>query len=316
MDEVKEKMRLLHYSIHTERSYCDWIKRYIVFHKMSSRSDLSNGEVKIEQFLTHLAINRNIAPATQNQAMNALVFFYKKVLKAPLTKEINAIRANAKINIPVVLTRDEVRQIVDVMEGVPQLIVKLLYGCGLRVMEAVRLRSQDIDYQMLQISIRSGKGAKDRFSTFPASIIPLLNNHLSKVKIIHDQDLREGYGSVYLPYALSRKYPNAEKQFNWQYVFPSRNLSTDARSGKVRRHHVDPSMVNKAIKSAVRKLEINKNVSAHTFRHSFATHLLERGTDIRTIQALLGHKDVSTTMIYTHVLAQGGHGVLSPLDDL
>lgn len=202
------------------------------------------------------------------------------------------------------------------MDGVPQIIVKLLYGSGLRVMEAVRLRSQDIDYDMLQISVRSGKGAKDRFSTFPAAIIPILNNHLVRVKTLHDKDLREGYGCVYLPYALSRKYSNAAKQFNWQYVFPSTKLSTDPRSGEVRRHHVDPSMVNKAIKTAVRKLEINKKISAHTFRHSFATHLLERGTDIRTIQALLGHKDVSTTMIYTHVLQQGGHGVLSPLDDL
>lgn len=183
-------------------------------------------------------------------------------------------------------------------------------------MEAVRLRVQDIDYNMKQISVRSGKGGKDRYSAFPTSIIPLLDNHLSKVKLIHEQDLAQGYGSVYLPYRLARTYPHAEKDFNWQYVFPSRKLSKDPRSGKTRRHHVDPSVVNKAIKSAVKRLAIRKKVSAHTFRHSFATHLLERGTDIRTIQALLGHKDIAMTMVYTHVLQQGGHGVVSPLDDL
>jgi len=316
LEEVKDVMRLKHYSIHTERSYCDWIKRFVIYHKMSSRQDLEKGEQKIEQFLTDLAVNKHIAPATQNQAMNALVFLYKKVLKVPLTKEINAVRAPKKLNIPTVMTRDEVRQVITIMEGVPQLIVKILYGSGLRVMETVRLRVHDIDYRMKQISVRSGKGAKDRITTFPESIIPLLENHLAKVKMLHEQDISQGYGAVYLPYALARKYPNAAKEFNWQYVFPSRNLSKDPRSGKTRRHHVDPSVVNKAIKSAVKKIGIKKRISAHTFRHSFATHLLERGTDIRTIQALLGHKDVSTTMMYTHVLQQGGHGVLSPLDDL
>lgn len=316
LDEVRDVMRLKHYSIHTERSYCDWIKRFVAYHKMSSRQDLKNGEKKIEQFLTYLAVETNIAPATQNQAMNALVFLYKKVLKIPLTEEINAVRAPKRINIPVVMTRDEVRQVIAIMEGVPQLIVKILYGSGLRIMETVRLRIQDIDYNMKQISVRSGKGAKDRITTFPESIIPLLENHLVKVKIVHVQDVARGFGIVYLPYALARKYPNAEKEFNWQYVFPSRNLSKDPRSGDIRRHHVDPSVVNKAIKRAVKKIGIKKRISAHTFRHSFATHLLERGIDIRTIQALLGHKDVSTTMMYTHVLQQGGHGVLSPLDDL
>lgn len=316
LDQVRELMRLKHYSIHTERSYCDWIRRYVLFHKMTSRDDLAGGEKKIEQFLTHLAIEKNIAPATQNQAMNALVFLYKKVLKTSLDQEINAVRASKKINIPVVLTREEVKQILDIMEGTPQLIVKILYGCGLRAMEAVRLRVQDIDYDRKQISVRSGKGAKDRFSTFPESIVALLENHLVKVKIMHERDLEQGYGSVYLPYALARKYPNAEKEFNWQYVFPSRKLSLDPRSGITRRHHMDPSVVNKAIKKAAQKLNIRKKISSHTFRHSFATHLLERGTDIRTIQALLGHNDVSTTMIYTHVVQRGGHGVLSPLDDL
>ena len=316
LDEVRDVMRLKHYSIHTERSYREWIKRFVKYHSMSSRDDLKDGEQKIEQFLTYLAVETDIAPATQNQAMNALVFLYKKVLKIPLTEEINAVRAPKKINIPVVMTRDEVRQVITIMEGVPQIIVKILYGSGLRIMEAVRLRVQDIDYRMKQICVRSGKGSKDRITTFPESIIPLLENHLAKVEIVHEKDLSQGCGAVYLPYALARKYPNADKEFNWQYVFPSRNLSKDPRSGKIRRHHVDPSVVNKAIKSAVKKIGLKKRISAHTFRHSFATHLLERGTDIRTIQALLGHKDVATTMIYTHVLQQGGHGVLSPLDDL
>ncbi len=207
-------------------------------------------------------------------------------------------------------------EIINVMEGTPQIIVKILYGCGLRVMEAVRLRVQDVDFSMRQVSVRSGKGRKDRFTTFPQSLIPLLKNHLTRVELIHRQDVHDGYGRVYLPYALPRKYPNADREFRWQYIFPSSRLSRDPRTGTMRRHHVDPSVVNKAIKSAVKKLGIKKNISAHTFRHSFATHLLERGTDIRTIQALLGHKDVSTTMIYTHVLQQGGHGVLSPLDEL
>ena len=316
LEEVHDFMRLKHYSIHTERTYCDWIKRYVAFHKMSSRADLQNGEKKIERFLTHLAVDGHVAPATQNQAMNALVFLYKKVLKQPLQEEINAVRAVKKMNVPVVMTRDEVRQVIHLMEGAPQLIVKLLYGSGLRIMEAVRLRVKDIDYSMKQVTVRSGKGAKDRITTFPESIIPLVENHLEKVKILHEQDLADGYGEVYLPYALARKYTHAEKEWIWQYIFPSRQLSKDPRSGVVRRHHVDPSVVNKAIKVAAARIRLKKNISAHTFRHSFATHLLERGTDIRTIQALLGHKDVSTTMIYTHILQQGGHGVPSPLDDL
>ena len=316
LDQVREIMRLHHYSIHTERTYTDWIKRYVQYHRMNSREDLQDGERKIEQFLTHLAVECHVAPSTQNQAMNALVFFYKKVLKTPLGGEINAVRAKKKMNIPVVLTRDEVRQIIHLLQGPSQLIVKLLYGSGLRITEAVRLRVKDIDYQMKHITVRSGKGAKDRVTTFPESIIPLLENHLAKVKILHEQDLAHGYGEVFLPYSLARKYPNAGREWVWQYVFPSRQVSTDPMSGKVRRHHVDPSVVNKAIKAAAKTLGLRKQVSAHTFRHSFATHLLERGTDIRTIQALMGHKDVSTTMICTHVLQQGGWGVKSPLDDL
>ncbi|MEN8134441.1 MAG: integron integrase, partial [Thermodesulfobacteriota bacterium] len=306
----------LHYSIHTERSYCDWIKRYVHYHKMTSRDDLQDAEGKIESFLTHLAVDQNLAGSTQNQAMNALVFLYKKVLKQPLDKRIDAVRASKKVNVPVVMSQEEVAKVIALMSGVPQLVVKLLYGSGLRIMEAVRLRVQDIDSDLKQIAVRSGKGAKDRVTTCSSSLIPLLQNHLDKVQVIHRQDLKKGAGEVFLPGALARKYRGAAREWGWQYVFPARNLSDDPRSSKRRRHHVDKSVINKAIKRAARTANITKRVSAHTFRHSFATHLLQRGTDIRTIQALLGHKDVSTTMIYTHILQQGGQGVLSPLDDL
>jgi integron integrase len=316
LDEVQEVMRLHHYSIHTERTYCDWIKQYIHFHKMKSRDDLQNGEAKIEAFLTHLAVNKDIAPATQNQAMNALVFLYKKVLKTQLDKEINAIRATRKTNVPVVMTREETAKVLSLMNGVPQLAAKLMYGSGLRISEAIRLRVQDIDYKMKTLIVRSGKGNKDRVTTFPASIIPFLQAHLDKVKTFHTNDLAKGHGAVYLPHALARKYSGADKKWQWQYVFPARDLSTDPRSGIIRRHHIDPSLINKAIRKAVQAAGLHKKISAHTLRHSFATHLLQRGTDIRTIQALLGHNDVSTTMIYTHILNQGGHGVFSPLDDL
>ena len=316
LTETRELMRRLHYSIHTERAYCDWITRYIRFHHMQVREALFiEPEKKVEDYLTYLALQANVAASTQNQAFNALVFLYKQVLKHTLAG-VQATRTRKEPRIPVVLTREEVKQILSLLEGTPALLVKLLYGCGLRITEAVRLRVQDIDYGYKQITVRNGKGMKDRVTPFPASVAPLLQNHLERVKAIHTQDLAAGYGTVYLPYALARKYPNAEKEWNWQYVFPSRNLSADPRSGIIRRHHTDQSVVNKAIKQAMYKVGIPKKVSAHTFRHSFATHLLQRGTDIRTIQSLLGHKDLETTMIYTHVLKQGGEGVMSPLDDL
>jgi len=310
-------MRLNHYSIHTERTYSDWIRQYVKFHKMLNRADLTvTPEAKVEEFLSYLAIQRNVAVSTQNQAMNALVFLYKRVLEQPLEKKVDAIRSTKNRKIPVVLTQEEVKQVITLLEGVPQLVVKLLYGSGLRITEAARLRVQDIDFEYKQITVRSGKGGKDRVTTFSINVMPQIESHLQRVKLIHEKDLDEGYGAVYLPNALSRKYPNAAKSWGWQYAFPARNLSTDPRSGKILRHHIDQSAINKAIKSAVQKLGIVKRVSAHTFRHSFATHLLQRGTDIRTIQALLGHNDLETTMIYTHVLNQGGQGVTSPLDDL
>lgn len=316
LDEVRNVLRLHHYSIHTERSYVDWIVRFIRFHRMGARADLFPPEPKIEAFLTDLAVHGDVAPSTQNQAMNALVFLYKRVLKHALQGSIDAVRADEKVHVPVVMTREEVAAVLSLMDGTPQLVAKLLYGSGLRIVEAVRLRVQDIDYQMKQLTVRAGKGEKDRFTTFPASLTPLLQNHLAGVKTLHQQDLAQGYGEVYLPHALARKYPTAAKEWGWQYVFPARHLSIDPRSGITRRHHVDPGVINKAIKVAVRQAGLTKHISAHTFRHSFATHLLQRGTDIRTIQQLLGHADVATTMIYTHVLQQGGQGVPSPLDDL
>lgn len=316
LDDMRDVMRRRHYSIRTERSYCEWVKRFVLHFNMKSRDDLSEGEKKIETYLTFLARDRNVAPSTQNQALNALVFLYKHVLKQPLNEKINAERAARKTKIPVVLTRDETKRIISAMTGIHQLVVKLLYGSGLRIIECLRLRVHDIDFDMKALTVRSGKGDKDRVTTFPPSLQAPLETHLGHVRIVHEGDLASGYGEVYLPHALARKYPHAARQWQWQYVFPARSLSTDPRTGIVRRHHLDPSPINKAIANAVRTTGVQKQISAHTFRHSFATDLLRRGTDIRTIQSLLGHKDVQTTMIYTHVLQQGGEGVISPLEDL
>lgn len=309
-------MRLHHYSIHTEKTYCDWIKRFIRFHRMRSRADLANGEAKIEAFLTYLAINLKLAPSTQKTAKNALLFLYRKGIPARLNEGNHVNRVREKGKLPVVMTRGEVKRVIAFMRGTAQLAVKVMYGGGLRVSETIRLRIQDIDYKTKTITVRSDKRDKDRTTTFPSSVQPLLENHLTQVWVVWQKDLADGFGAVYLPHALSRKYPNAAKEWGWQYVFPARNRAKDPRAGVIRRHHIDPSVLNKAIKTAARKAGLTKRISAHTFRHSFATHLLQRGTDIRTIQALLGHKDVSTTMIYTHILNQGGQGVVSPLDDL
>jgi len=309
-------MRREHYSLSTERTYCNWVRQFIQFHKILTKEALFvEQKQKVENFLNYLALERNVAASTQNQAFNALVFLYKRVLESPL-ENVKATRSRKEAPIPVVLTRDEVKQVLSLLDGVPELVVKLLYGCGLRITEAVKLRIQDIDFGFKQVTVRDGKGMKDRVTPFPVNLEFALSNHLERVKLIHKKDLAQGLGNVYLPYALDRKYPNAEREWNWQYVFPGSSLSKDPRSGIIRRHHLDQSAINRAIKQAVRKTEITKNVSAHTFWHSFATHLLQRGTDIRTIQSLLGHADLQTTMIYTHVLQQGGAEVVSPLDDL
>ena len=316
LETMRDILRRLHYSIHTERAYCDWVARFIKFHSLQEKEALLvESEKKVEDFLTYLAVQGNVAASTQNQAFNALVFLYRQVLKQPL-ENVDSARTRKEKRIPVVLTREEVKLVLAFLEGTSDLAVKLLYAGGLRISEVVRLRVMDVDFGFKQITVRNGKGLSDRVTPFSENLMPLLANHLERVKAIHDKDLVEGFGSVYLPYALSRKYPNADKEWAWQYVFPSRNLAIDPRSGITRRHHIDTSVINKAIKQAVRKAGIVKKVSAHTFRHSFATHLLQRGTDIRTIQSLLGHRDLETTMIYTHVLKQGGEGVISPLDDL
>jgi integron integrase len=315
LDQVREIMRLKHYSIRTEQSYCDWIRRYVQFHNMKTRDELNGAEAKIELFLSDLAVNGNVAASTQNQAFNALLFLYREVLHQELN-HINALRAVRPARLPVVLTPEEVKTVVSAMSGTPQLIAKLLYGSGLRLLEALRLRVKDVDFQMRQITVRDGKGAKDRFTVLADGLVAPLKEHLARVRLTHEEDLREGFGAVYMPGGLDRKLRNAAKDWRWQYVFPAQGFSTDPRSGAVRRHHVDEGTVSKAIRAAVARVGIAKRVTSHTFRHSFATHSLKNGAAIRTIQELLGHEDVSTTMIYTHVLRIGGAGMKSPLDGL
>jgi integron integrase len=313
LDQVRGLMRVRRYALRTERAYCDWIRRYVKFHRMKSRADLAGGKTRVEAFLTHLAVEGNVSPSTQNQALNALLFLYGQVLEEPL-KDVDAVRAKRKQRVPEVLTPEEARRVMTLLEGAPQLVVKLLYGSGLRLMEALRLRIKDLDFRMLAVTVRSGKGDKDRVAPMADSLAGPLQEHLERVRTRFAEDQRAGLAGVWLPFALERKYPGAGEQWCWQWVFPSRNVSVDPRSGRRRRHHLDPNTIDKALRVAVGKAGIPKRVSSHIFRHSFATHLLQRGQDIRTIQDLLGHKDVSTTMIYTHVLRQGGLGVRSPLD--
>jgi integron integrase len=310
---MREVMRLKHYSIRTERTYCDWVRRYVKFHEMRNREEMFPAEPKIEAFLSNLAVAGKVAVSTQNQAFNALLFVYREVLHAQVGN-IDSVRATRPVRVPIVLTTEEARRVITAMTGTPQLVVKLIYGSGLRLLEALRLRVQDVDFGMKQLTVRDGKGAKDRYTVLPERVIPSLKEHLELVKLKHEQDLAVGYGKVYLPGALERKYPGAPAQWCWQYVFPARDLSTDPRTGITRRHHLEEATVHRAIQVAVRRTGIAKHVSSHTFRHSFATHLLQRGSDIRTVQQLLGHNDVSTTMIYTHVMKQGGTGTKSPLD--
>lgn len=317
LTQMRNLMRRMSYAYKTENTYCDWVKRFIQFSKMQDKQALfKDSESKVEDFLTDLAVKKNVATSTQNQAFNALVFLYKQVLKRPL-ENVRATRSRKESRIPVVLSIKEVKKIFVKLRGSNSLMVQLLYGGGLRISELVRLRMQDVDFEYAQITVRDGKGKKDRVTPLAQKIMPLLKAHLVQRRNTHKLDLAQDCGGVYLPNALAKKYPNADEEFGWQYVFASRNIATDPRSGVKRRHHIDQSAVNKAIKVAVKKCRsIDKKVSAHTFRHSFATHLLQTGTDIHTIQALLGHSDIQTTMIYTHVLHQGGQGVVSPLDRL
>lgn len=272
------------------------------------------GHKEIETFLTYLAVEGNVAASTQNQAFNAIIFLYNQVLKMDMTNKIDALRAKRPERLPVVLSEEEVFTIIDSISGVQQLMVRVLYGTGLRGIECVRLRVKDIDFHRNEITVRCGKGKKDRVTMLPSDILEDLQQQLRHVRKIHDKDLRSGFGTVHLPFALAKKYPNAQKEFGWQYIFPSVKLSVDPRSGIKQRHHFHLNSLNQAIKKAVKIADIRKTVSTHVFRHSFATHLLEDGYDIRTVQELLGHRDVKTTQIYTHVLNKGGRGVRSPLD--
>lgn len=311
LDQVRDALHLKHYSIRTENSYVDWIRRFILFHGKRHPNEM--GAPEVEAFLTHPAVKENVAASTQNQALSALLFLYREVLKKDLGP-IGALRAKKPKRLPTVLTKEEVRRVLDHLSGTHRLMAQLLYGSGLQLMECVRLRVKDLDFAQRAIIVRDGKGAEDRVTMLPDSLIAPLQEHLQRVKRLHEEDLAKGHGAVYLPHALERKYPNANREWAWQYVFPSDRLSVDPRSGTVRRHHLDESGLQKAVRQAAKRAGIPKPVTPHTFRHSFATHLLEAGYDIRTVQELLGHKDVRTTMIYTHVLQRGGLAVRSPLD--
>lgn len=312
LDQVRATIRRKHYSIRTEEAYINWIKRYIFFH--NKRHPLEMDEHEVEQFLNDLAVKKKVSASTQNQAMSAILFLYREVLDKEIGWMDTLERAKLPQRLPVVLTESEVRDVLGQLEGRHWLMSSLLYGAGLRLMECLRLRVKDIDFEYGQITVRDGKGNKDRVTMLPESSVNLLKLQLEKSRVLHQQDLVEGFGEVFMPYALERKYRNAAREWGWQYVFPAKHRSVDPRSGKVRRHHADEKSLQRAVKNAVREANILKPATCHTFRHSFATHLLRNGYDIRTVQDLLGHKDVSTTMIYTHVLNRGGKGVRSPLD--
>lgn len=311
LDQVRDVLRYHHYAIRTEEAYVRWIVQYIRFN--GTRHPKEMGKPEIERFLTHLALNRNVAPATQNQALNAIVFLYRDVLLIPIEEELQPARGKKKKRLPTVLSRSEIKHLLAGMEGTHLLMAKLLYGSGLRLMEAVRLRVHDLDFANRQLLVRDGKGNKDRCTLLPLPLHEPLQAHLERRKGQHEQDLTDGYGEVYLPGALAKKYPNAARAWGWQYVFPSKGLSKDPRSNKIRRHHVNESGLQKAVKTANHKAGIDKRVTCHTLRHSFATHLLENGVNIRMLQELLGHKDVTTTEIYTHVMDKSFQDLESPL---
>ena len=312
LDQVRDAIRLRHYSIRTEQSYTEWIRRFILFHKKRHPGDMAEAEVT--EFLTHLARVGNVAASTQNQALSALLFLYKEVLKVEIGWLDNVERAKKPTKLPVVLTAEEVQLIFMHLKGREKLMAQLLYGSGLRLMECVRLRIKDVDFARAHITVRDAKGGKERVTMLPINLAEPLRIHVAGMQLQHQQDLCDGFGTVHLPFALARKYPNAEKEWCWQYVFPSTRIALDPRSEKRQRHHVAEGILQGALKRAVRASGVAKPATCHSLRHSFATHLLENGYDIRTVQELLGHKDVSTTMIYTHVLNKPGIGVRSPLD--
>jgi integron integrase len=312
LDHTQLVLRRQHYSIRTEHAYLAWIRRFILFHHKRHPKDMAAPE--IEAFLTYLAVDAHVAAPTQNQALSALLFLYRHVLGLEVDLPLNNVRARRTHRLPTVLSRDEVHRLLNNLTGTHQLTARLLYGSGLRLMECLRLRVKDVDFELLQLTVRDGKWSKDRVSMLPESLIPSLADHLSRVRQLHQRDLELGLGAVALPTALETKYPNAPFDWRWQYVFPAPHPSRDPRTGRIHRHHVGPAGLQRAVPKASRLAGINKRVSCHTLRHSFATHLLENGYDIRTVQELLGHKDVKTTMVYTHVLQRGGLAVRSPLD--
>ena len=311
LDQVRTAIRTRHYSIRTERSYIDWIVRFIRFHGQRHPGEL--GEAEVSEFLSHLAVKLAVAANTQNQALNALNFLYRDVLEKPLGDLRGVVRAKRPERLPIVLTTGEVTRLLRCIKGDYWLPACLMYGSGLRLMESVRLRVKDLDFDHRAIFVRQGKGAKDRVVTLPDELILPLKRHLQGVRLLHQRDLVAGGGEVWLPDALARKFPSAGYRWAWQYVFPASRVSIDPRSGAESRHHLHPSALQRAVSEAVRKAGIEKPASCHTLRHSFATHLLERGMDIRTVQEQLGHRDIRTTQIYTHVLNRGGNAVLSPL---
>jgi integron integrase len=310
--QVRQQIRLRNYSIRTETVYAEWVKRYIRFHQYRHPQEM--GAAEIEAFLTHLAVKRNVSGSTQNQALAALLFLYKEVLKVELPWLDGIVRAKKPVHLPVVLTREEVARVLEQLPGVCWIVATLLYGAGLRLLEALRLRVKDVDFARCEILVRDGKGQKDRVTMLPRRVIEPLQAHLLKVQALHQRDLAEGFGRTNLPFALARKYPNAAAEWGWQFVFPSINRSKDPRSDGIFRHHLHEKTIQRAVREATRRAGLIKRATPHTFRHSFATHLLESGQDIRTVQELLGHADVKTTQIYTHVLNRGGLGVISPLD--
>ncbi len=314
LDQVRDQIRVRHYSIKTEKSYVGWIKRYIYYHKLRHPAEM--GKKEIEQFLTHLAVERHVSPTTQNQAFNALLFLYEHVLGISMKDQnIQALRATQKKRVPTVLTRDETQSVITHLTGVYQLIVSLMYGCGLRMNEALRLRVKDIDFGYDRVYLYDTKSQKDRLLPLPQRLKEQLKMQIAYVKELHENDVKEGFGTVEMPHALASKYPNANRELRWQYLFPMKKNSIDPRSGIRRRHHVLEMTLSRNIKQAVGRAGIQKRVSSHVFRHSYATHLLQAGIDIRSIQELLGHKSVETTMIYTHIVAEMNKSrVVSPLD--
>ncbi len=313
LDQLRHACRVRHYSIRTEDAYHDWAKRFILFHGKRHPNEM--GAAEINAFLTHLAVEGNVAASTQNQAFSAILFLYKHVLEADPGVVAGAIRAKRPKRLPVVLTKPEVRLVLGQLDDPYRLMARLMYGSGLRLLESLRVRVKDLDFARGELLVREGKGDKDRVTMLPESLQPDLLHQLEKVRRTHEKDLAAGFGAVYLPHALAAKLPGAAKEWKWQYVFPSSQLSVDPRSGAKRRHHAHEASVSREITTAVAASKIDKRATSHSFRHCFATHLLEAGYDIRTVQELLGHDDVSTTMIYTHVLNKGGRAVKSPLDD-